>query len=139
VRGVLTRTLAVVGAVLVWLPIVATFVFGAIVSIRSSMFRVDYLMPAELFPVALIGTALLLWASVRARSRRGLFVWGLALMVGLWVGMQVIAVATGLASGETELAGWPMILVAAALAGYTLTLAVVAIAGALLVRDLVRR
>ena len=137
--GVFTKALAVVGAVLVWLPIVATVVFGAIGSIRRGVLRVDYLMPAELFPLALIGTGLLLWAAVRARSRRRLFGWGLALMVGLWVGMQAIAVATGLASGRTEMAGWPMVLVVAGLAGYTLTVVVVAIAGLLLVGDLVRK
>ena len=36
------------------------------------MFRFDYLMPVELFPAALIGGGLLVWVSLRARSRRGL-------------------------------------------------------------------
>jgi hypothetical protein len=137
--GIFTKALAVVGALLVWLPIAATVVFGAIGSIRSGMLRVDYLMPAELFPAALAGAVFLLWASLRARSRRALFLLGLALMVGLLLGSQALAVETGLASGEIEPEGWPWILVIAMLSGYTLALAAVAVGGALLVRDLFQR
>jgi hypothetical protein len=59
-------------------------------------------------------------------------------MVGLLLGGQALAAATGLASGETEPAGWPWVLVIASLAGYTLALVVVGIAGVLLVRDVLQ-
>ena len=107
--GLLTKVLAIVGAVLVWFPIVATVVTAAAGSIRSRTLRFDYLMPAELFPVVLAGAGLLLWAALRARSRRELIGWGLAMMLALLVGGQVVASATGLASGETEPAGWPWV------------------------------
>ena len=68
----LTKALAVVGTVLVWIPILAPALFSAAFLIRTRMFRFDYLMPAEIFPVALVGGGLLLWAALRARSRRGL-------------------------------------------------------------------
>jgi peptidoglycan/LPS O-acetylase OafA/YrhL len=91
----------------------------------------DYLMPAELFPLALAGGCLLIWAALRARSRRGL---GIA--AGLLVVGQVLAVVTGLASGETEPAGWQWALVLASIAGYSLALVVVGVGGLLLLRDL---
>ena len=78
--GVFTRALAAAGMVVAWLPIVATIVVGAVGSILSGRLLVDYMMPAELFLVALVGAGLLLWASIRARSRRGFFAWGLALL-----------------------------------------------------------
>jgi hypothetical protein len=50
----------------------------------------------------------------------------------------VLAVVTGLASGEAEAAGWPWALVLASLAGYTLALVAMGVGGALLLRDLFR-
>jgi len=51
--GALTRTLAIAGTVLAWLPIAATLATAIPGSLRRGEFHVDYLMPAELFPVAL--------------------------------------------------------------------------------------
>ena len=100
------------------------------------MFRFDYLMPAELFPAALVGGGLLMWAALRARSRRGIIGWGLGIAVGSLVGGQALAVATGLASGETEPTGWQWALVLASLGVYSLALVVIGVGGVLLLRDL---
>lgn len=136
--GLLTKALALGGTVLAWLPLIATLAFSALGSLRAGSFRFDYLLPAEFFPVALAGAALLLWGSLRARARRRLIGGGLAAMLILLIGGQALAVATGLASGAIEPAGWPWALVMASLAGYTLALGVTACAGVLLVRDLYR-
>jgi hypothetical protein len=136
--GLLTKALAAVGVVLAWFPIAATVATSVLGTARARIFRFDYLMPAELFPVALIGGALLLWAALRARSRRGLIGWGLGLAVGLLAGGQALAVATGLASGETAPSGWPWVLVITSLVAYTLALIEIGTAGVLLVRDLFR-
>jgi hypothetical protein len=137
--GVFTKVLAVTGTVLVWLPIVATVALSLAGSLAVRVFRFDYLMPAELFPAAFLGGGLLVWASLRARSRRGLIGWGLGLMLGSLVGGQVIASLTGLASGETEPTGWAWALVIAAIAAYTLALVELGIAGIMLVRGLFQR
>ncbi len=133
--GVFTKALATVGVVLAWFPIAITLAVALVRLAADQRFRVDYLMPAELFPVAVAGSGLLWWAALRARSRRRVIGWGLAAMLALLVGGQALAVATGLASGATEPAGWPWALAVASIAGYTLALIVVAAAGALLVRD----
>ena len=135
-KGAFTRVLAVIGTVLVWFPILATVVISVVGSSRDRVFRFDYLMPAELFPVALVGGGLLLWAALRARSRRRPIACGLALAVGALVGGQALAVVTGLASGETEPTGLWWALVVASLVVYSLTLVEIGIAGVLLVRDL---
>jgi len=136
--GILTKALAVVGALLVWFPIVATVVVTVAGWMRDRVFRFDYLMPAELAPAAFVGGGLLLWAALRARSRRGLIGWGLGLMLAMLVGGQVLAVVTGLASGAIEPAGWVSVLVIASLAAYTLAIAETGAAGVLLVRDVFR-
>jgi hypothetical protein len=133
---IFTKILAAVGTLLAWFPIAATIALSAIVAIARGVFRLDYLMPAELFPAALAGGGLLLWAALRAHARRAFIGWGLALMVGLLIGGQALAVVTGLASGAIEPAGWPWVLVIASLIAYTLTLAAIGIAGVLLLRDL---
>ena len=133
---VLARALAVIGVTLAWIPLVAPVVPSLIRWVATRVFRLDYLMPAELFPVALAGGGLLMWAAIRARSRQALIGWGLGGMVGALAGSQISAIATGLASGATEPSGWRLTLVAALLALYVLALFVIAVSGILLVRDL---
>lgn len=133
-RGVLTRLLAIVGTVLVWIPILFTVLTSIVGTISSRVFRFDYLMPAELFPVAIVGALLLLWAALRARSHQQLIGWGLGGAVVFLGGGQLYAVASGLASGATEPTGWPWALVIASIALYSLALIEMGIAGILLVR-----
>ena len=135
-KGVLTKILAIVGTMLVWFPILAPVLLSVAVIIQERMFRFDYLMPAELFPATLVGGGLLIWAALRARSRRRLIGWGLGIAVGLLVGGQVLAVVTGLASGEAEPAGWWWALVLASIVIYTLALVVIGVGGVLVLRDL---
>ena len=132
----LTKALAIVGTVLAWFPVLAPVVLSAIVLIARHMFLFDYLMPAELFLFALAGGGLLIWVAVRARAYRGIIGGGLGAAVAGLAGAQVIAVATGLASGDTEPAGWPWALVLASLGVLWLALIAVGIGGVLLVRKL---
>jgi len=135
-KGILTKLLAIIGTVLAWLPILVPILFSVIASILMRVFRFDFLMPAELFPVALAGGGVLLWATLRARSRQRLVGWGLAVAVGSLVGSQAIAVVSGLAHGETEPGGWQWALVLILLASYSLALIVIGIGGVMLLRDL---
>ena len=137
-RGSLTKILAVTGTVLVWLPLLAPVLLSLALFISRRIFRFDYLMPAELFLFALAGGALLIWAALRARARWALIGWGLGLAAGMLVGGQALAVATGLASGETEAAGWPWVLVLSSLAVLWLALIVLAAGAVLLLRDLLK-
>jgi len=75
-RGVFTKILAIVGTGLVWLPTLAPFFFSAARLLAGRIFRFDYLMPAELFLLALVGGLFLIWAALRAHSQRGIIVWG---------------------------------------------------------------
>jgi len=133
-RGVLTRLLAIVGTVLVWIPILFAVLTSIVGTISSRVFRFDYLMPAELSPIAFVGALLLLWAALRARSHQQLIGWGLGGAVVFLGGGQLYAVASGLASGATEPTGWPWALVIASIALYSLALIEMGIAGILLVR-----
>jgi hypothetical protein len=135
-KGVLTKILAIAGTVLVWFPILTPILFSVVAFLAERMFRFDYLMPAELFPAALAGGALLLWAALRARARQRLIGWGLGSAIGLLVGGQGLAVVTGLASGETAPAGWMMVAVLGAIIAYALALIVIGVGGALLLCDL---
>jgi hypothetical protein len=135
-KGTLTKILAIAGTALVWFPILAPVLFSAAAIIGRGIFRFDYLMPAELSPAALVGGCALLWAALRARSRRGLIGWGLGVAAGMLVGGQALAVATGLASGEREPAGLSWVLLIASLAAYSLALIAMDVGGVLLLRDL---
>jgi hypothetical protein len=138
-RGLLTKFLAGAGTILVWFSLVAPVLFWLMRVIEQRGFEhanFDFLMPAELFPVVLLGGGLLLWAAGRARSYRRLVVGGFgAAMVLLFAG-QALAVITGLATGETEPTGWQWALVLASLALYCLAVAVMGIGGVLLLHEL---
>jgi hypothetical protein len=138
-KGAFTRILAVAGTILTWFPILAPIVFSAIGLVRRGIFRFDYLMPAELFPYPLLGGLLLLWASLRAKSRVRLIGWGLGTAVVLFVGSQALAVVTGLANGTTDPVGWAYVVVLSALIVYALTLVVMGVGGVLLLRDVYKK
>ena len=133
-KDVLTRLLAVVGTVLVWTPILFAVLTSVAGTISRRMFRFDYLMPAELFPIAFVGALLLLWAALRARSHQRLIGWGFGGAVAFLGGGQLYAVVSGLASGATEPTGWAWALVMTSIALYSLALVVTGVAGILLVK-----
>ena len=135
-KDVLTKILAIAGTALVWFPILAPVLLSVVVIITGRLFRFDYLMPAEFFPVALAGGGLLMWAALRARSRQRLIGWGLGIAAGFLAGGQVLAVVTGLASGATEPTGWWWMLVLVSLVMYSLALVAMGVGGMLLLRDL---
>ncbi len=132
----LTKGLAIAGTALIWLPIVAPVVLTLILLISRGIFRFDFLMPAELFPLAAIGGGLLIWAALRARSRRGLILGGFGIAIALLVLGQLLAVVTGLANGDTEPSGFWFVLVIAMIVGYSLAVVAVAVGGVLILRDL---
>ncbi|MBI5944663.1 MAG: hypothetical protein HY864_09860 [Chloroflexi bacterium] len=135
-KDVLTKILAIAGTALVWLPLLAPIFFAVAAFMADGVFRFDYLMPAELFLFALAGGGLLIWAALRAHIHWKLIGWGLGIAVGLLVGAQALAEATGLASGEIEPAGWPWTIVLTALIAFTLALIAVGVGGILLLREL---
>ena len=135
-KDAFTKILAILGTVLIWFPVLAPLILGLGSLIRDGRYLFDYLMPAELFPFALLGGMLLVWASTRAHSYRKLIGWGLVIAVILLFGGQALAVVTGLASGETEPTPLLMTLVLVPILIYALLLAVVGVGGILLVRDL---
>jgi hypothetical protein len=133
-KDVFTKLLAVAGTVLVWIPILFTVLTSIVGTASSGIFRFDYLMPAELFPIAFVGALLLFWAARRARSHQKLIGWGFGAAVALLGGGQLYAVISGLASGATEPTGWVWAPAIASIALYSLALVVMGIAGILLVR-----
>lgn len=135
-RDTFTRILAVGGTVMVWFSLLAPVFLTAAFFLQEGLLRFDFLMPAELFPVALAGSACLVWGSLRAGRRRALIGGGMAAAMASLVAAQLSAVMTGLASGEREPTGWPWALALGGILGYSAALIVVGAGGILLVRDL---
>jgi len=137
-RDLLTKILAVIGMALAWFPILAPILFTLALLMAEGIFRVDYLMPAELFLFVLLGGGLLLWAALRTRAFIKGIAWGLGAAIVLLFAAQGLAVVTGLASGETQPGGWQWALVLLMLAGYTLAVITLGISGVRLVSNLYR-
>jgi hypothetical protein len=137
--GWLSKTLAIVGTFLAWLPVIALVIITGAMLMRSGEFHFDYLIPAELFPVFLAGGLLLLWAAIRAKRYRIWIGAGLGTAVFLLVGGQGFAVATGLATGVTEPVGWQWALVLGAIILYDLAVIAVGVGGILLIKNLFQK
>jgi hypothetical protein len=135
-KGTLTKTLAVAGTIFVWLPILAPILFSGVLLVRAHIFRMDYLMPAELGLFAFGGGILLLVAALRAHSHRKLIGWGLGIALVMMAGIMVIPVLTGLADGSTPIGGWEWMLMLGILAAFTLAVFAVGVGGIRLLRDL---
>lgn len=58
-KNVFTKILAITGTILTWIPILFTVITSIIGTIANRTFLFDFLMPAELFPIALVGSLLL--------------------------------------------------------------------------------
>lgn len=131
-----TKTLATFGAILVWFPLVATVVSMGRDEVGNV--RIDWLMPAELFPVAMVGAGLLLWAALRAHARRGLVAWGIGVMLAAIVAGMALTMLSGLASGAVQPENAPLARGAAlAMIGlYAAAMLEIGVAGVLLVSDL---
>ncbi len=135
-KASVTKLLAVAGTVLAWIPILFTILTSVVGTARSGTLRFDYLMPAELFPIALVGALLLLLAARRAHSHLRPIRWSFGAAVAFLVGGQAIAVVSGLASGAIEPSGWIWAVVIASIALFSLALVALGIAGILLVKKL---
>lgn len=137
-RSLATKVLAVFGAVLVSLPILATLLTGVEGSVAAGALRIDWLMPGELGVFALVGAAMLLTASLLSRRRRTLVVVGILVMVGAAIAGAVFAQLSGLATGATEPVGWPVVALIGLVAVYTAGIVELAVSGVLLSMDLLR-
>jgi hypothetical protein len=138
-KDLVTRILAVLGTLLAWFPILLPIVFSLAAFSRVQILRFDFLIPAEIFPVVLVGAGLLVWAARRAHRRRGLIGWSIGLILFGLLAAISLAQVTGLASGEIEPVGWPVVLVNICFAVFWTGLIGMAVGGILLWRDLARQ
>jgi hypothetical protein len=134
-QGWLTKTLAIAGTFLAWLPILTLVIITGAMLIQRGEFHFDYLIPAELFPVFLGGGLLLLWASIRVKRYRMWIGVGLGAAVFFLVAGQGIAVITGLASGVTRPGSWQSSVVLGLIFLYDLAVIAVGVGGIRLIRS----
>jgi hypothetical protein len=135
-QDALAKTLAIIGTVLVALPLIAPFGLGLLMIGRLGGFRLDYLMPFEIYPVTLFGMVLLVWASFRARLRKravGTAIGGMlgGLALGSWA-----AQATGIADSVQRLQAWKYFLTGGLIGVSLLAQIALLVVGFMLVRDL---
>lgn len=135
----ITKTLAVVGTILITIPVLAPIVFSIVRFVSMGRFQFDYLMPAELGLAVLIGAGLLLWAAIRSKAYLKWIAWSLGAAIFLVFGSQALAGITGIASGRTEPAGWQYGVVVGGIIGYDLCVIALSIGGIVLCRHLFRR
>jgi lipid-A-disaccharide synthase-like uncharacterized protein len=130
-RNTFTKSLAIIGTILAWLPLAAPFFFGFVSLSMDGIYRFDYLMPAEFAFLAFAGGIMLLWAAIRTRKRLGIIAWGLGIAI---TAMVVLMLVGDVVPGTLEYwLAMGMLLVNA------LAVLMMGIGGILLWRDLFRK
>ena len=128
-----TRVLAILGTVLLWLPVimmVALTVGGAPRKVGSLPFFAVGAM--DVFPVVALGGGLMLWAAVRARSHRK--------VLGLSLAAPVGGIVCGVVwSQPVPSDGWVLLVTTGLIVLYWIGLLIAAVSGISLVRSLSSR
>ncbi len=135
-KDVLTKILAIIGTTLIWLPIVAAVIIGIVFLFRAGFFRIDYLIPAEVFPIELIGMLLLLWAAIRSKYQWKLILGCIVFVLVCLAGSIILADVSGLASGARDADGFWYVLVLTLLILFDVGLMVLGVIGILFIRRL---
>lgn len=138
-RDILTKVLTVAGTVLTAFPLLAPLIIAGLRFNAERGLRVDWFIPAELFPVVLLGGLFLLGAALRARLQRAWVAWSLGLALFFLFGGQALAMLTGLASGKIAAQGAWWVAVLATIAIYVICVAALTVNGILILRGLFRR
>jgi hypothetical protein len=135
----LTKRLAIIGCIFLWLPLMAPVIFALRYFRGSGKFMLDFLMPFEIFPLVLLGSGLLIWAAIRSKLRVRHIGWAFSAAVLLMALGLVIAQVSGLASGRTAPDGTWDTIVTGLLIASDIALMATAVGGTLLVRDLIKK
>ncbi|MBN1241598.1 MAG: hypothetical protein JXA15_02695 [Spirochaetales bacterium] len=137
-RVTLKKSLALVGTLLAALPLIAPIALTIMRVAGGASFIFDYLMPAELFPLAIAGGLMILVAGLLSRRRRWLAIGSLAAAAIFFLGITVGAELTGLASGAHPATGWRVALLYGFLVLFVASEIAIVVGGILLARDLAR-
>lgn len=138
-KSALSKIFALSGAVLLWAPIAFMLVTAVVGSFMSHRFLFDYLMLAELFPLVALGLVLLILAAILSRTFIKWFAWGAGAALASLAASQLIATATGLASGSTSPNGLAFGVVIASIVVFNIVVVALAVLGITLVRRLFRK
>lgn len=138
-KSALTKIFAIAGAVLLWAPILFMFLTAIVGSIARKALMMDYFLLAEVFPVVALGLVLLVLATLLSRTLRKSIGWVSAASLLALVATNVVAAATGLASGAIEAEGAPLIAATICIAIFDLLILAVAILAILLVKRIFRK
>ena len=138
-KTALTKIFAIAGAVLLWAPILFMLLTGIVGSIARKALIMDYLLLAEVFPIVALGLVLLVLTTLLSRTLRKSIGWSSAASLLALVATNVVAAATGLASGEIAPEGPPLIATNICIAIFDLLILAVAILAILLIKRIFRK
>lgn len=133
------RVLSVAGVVLVGIPLAIPLATSVAALIARAGFHLDVLAVGEFVVVAAVGGVLVFAAALILRARRMLAGVLLAAMLLSFLGVDLLALLTGLATGEAEAGGWRLIVVLGCYALYVVSVVGLFVAGILVCRDAFRR
>lgn len=138
-KNALIKIFAIAGTVMLWAPILFMFLTAIFGSIARKMLLFDYLMLAEMFPIVALGLVLLIFTTLLTRTFRKWFGWGSVAALVALVACNLVAVASGLASGTTPPSGPFFILVNASIIVFNLLVIALAVLAIVLLRRIFQK
>ncbi len=138
-KNALTKIFAISGTVMLWAPILFMFLTAIFGSIARKALLFDYLMLAEMFPIVALGLVLLIFTTLLTRTFRKWFGWGSVAALVTLVAGNMIAVASGLASGTTSESGPYFAVVITSIIIFNILVVALAILAIVLVRRIFQK
>lgn len=123
------RVMTVAGVMIVWSPLVLMLLTGIPRLFRSGMLQFDYLLPAELFPLLLIGGLLLLAVSLSQKLERRLVGLGMLIPVASLLLLILFANVSGMDKSPTSPTGFQMAMIAFFMIAYTAGVGLLGVGG----------
>lgn len=133
IKIIWAKILAIGGVILVALPVLFPVIISFPNLIRSGHFNFDYLFPAEMFPIVLLGGILILVAAILARMHLKLIAWGFGAVVVTLAALMIVPIATGLNKSIEQPTGNLMLILQGIVALHWLAIFALLIGGIILV------
>ncbi|PKM41250.1 MAG: hypothetical protein CVV04_01995 [Firmicutes bacterium HGW-Firmicutes-9] len=138
-KNALIKIFAISGTVMLWAPILFMFITAIFGSIARKTLLFDYLMLAEMFPIVALGLVLLIFTTLLTRTFRKWFGWGSVSALVALVAGNLVAVASGLASGTASESGGYFMIVIVSIVVFNILVVALAILAIMLLRRIFQK
>lgn len=139
IKIIWAKILAIGGEILTGLPILFPLAVSFPTLFRSGRVNFDYLFPAEMFPIVLLGGIMLLVSTILVRTHIKWIAWTFGAVVLTLAALMIVPIVTGLDNSIEQPAGNLMLILQGIVALHWLAIIALVIGGIILIVALFKK